>query len=316
MTSQQMIDPREAFADALIDVAKKEERLVVLDADVSRTTRTRRFRDRYPDRFFDMGIAEQNMMATAAGLAASGSIPFAVSFAVFVSMRALEQVRTMICYPRLNVKIIGGYAGLSNGKDGATHQSTEDIAIMRSIANLVVIVPSDGVVTKKMVKAAVEYDGPIYMRLEYENSPVIYSDDFQFSIGKAQIVREGTDITIVTYGLALTRAVEAAELLASQGVAAEVIDAQTIKPFDEETLVESLEKTRAVVTLEDHSKIGGLASIVAETIASRRLSVRFRSLGINDVYTESGKNDELRDKFGIGLGAVKGAVLEIIAKQA
>ncbi len=310
----QYADPRESFVDELIEIAGEEERLVVLDADVSRTTRTRRFRNAYPGRFYDLGVAEQNLYGVAAGLAATGRIPLAFTLAVFASMRAAEQVRTSICYPALNVKVIGGYAGLSNGKDGATHQSLEDIAIMRSFPNLVVMTPSDAVMARKIARAAVEHHGPVYVRVEYEESPVIYDPSTPFSIGRGICVREGRDVTIASYGLALARALAAAGTLSAEGIEAEVLDMPTIKPLDKDLLLASARKTGAIITLEDHNIIGGLASALCECLVEAQTMVPFRGLGIRDVFTESGRNEELRDKYGVGSAAVVRAAHELIKK--
>jgi len=293
-------------------MAPKEERLVVLDADVSRTSRTRRFRNAFPSRFYDLGVAEQNMFGVAAGLAATGRIPVAVTFAVFASMRAAEPIRTSICYPNLNVKIIGGYAGLSNGKDGATHQSLEDMAIMRSFANLTVLAPSDAILTRKMIRAAVAHPGPVYMRLEYEESPVIYPEAFEFTIGRGCVVRAGSHGTVVSYGLALARVLAAADLLSAEGLEVEVLDMPTIKPLDEGLLFESARKTGVVLTVEEHSIIGGLGSAVSECLLEAGLAPRFRRLGIRDVFTESGNPDALRDKYGVGKNAIVRAIRDLL----
>ena len=304
-------NPRVAFMEELIRLAEHDDRVVALDADVSRSTLTWRFRDRFPDRFWDMGVAEQNLMGTTAGLAAAGRIPFAFAFAVFVSMRALEPIRTSICYPRLSAKLIGSYAGLSNGKDGATHQSIEDIAIMRSIPNLVVLSPSDSILSAKIVRAVYAHPGPAYVRVEYEETPVIHDPAEPFTIGRGYIVREGRDVTIVSYGTAVARALAAARVLAGSGIDVEVLDMPSLKPFDADLLLRSARKTGALITLEDHSVIGGLAAIASQLLIEGGCLPRFRALGIQDVFTESGKSDELRVKFGVDEGAVVRAVHEL-----
>ena len=311
MISRDLVDPREALIDGLLDIAGREDRLVVLDADVSRTSRTRRFRDAYPTRFYDFGVAEQNLFGVAAGLAAVGRIPVAVTFAIFASLRAAEPIRTSICYPRLNVKIIGGYAGLSNGKDGATHQSLEDLAIMRSFANLVVMSPSDGVMARKMIQAAVGHLGPVYIRLEYEPVACLYPNDFPFHIGRGYRLREGSDVTVVAIGLAVGRAVRVAETVASEGVSVEVLDVATLKPLDRELVLASVRKTGALVTVEDHTVMGGLASAIGDCLLAEGLAPRFRALGIRDVFTESGPSEALREKYQVGAAAILEAVLEI-----
>lgn len=307
-------DPRFAFMEELIRIAENDDRVVALDADVSRRTLTRRFRERFPDRFWDFGVAEQNVMGVAAGLAASGRIPFAFAFAVFVSMRAVEPIRTSICYPRLNAKLIGGYAGLSNGKDGATHQSIEDISIMRSFPNLIVMSPSDKVIAAKMARAAYEHEGPVYVRIEYEETPVIHHPEEPFKIGRGYLVREGRDVTVATYGIALARAVEAARALSTEGIDVEVIDMPTLKPLDADLLAASARKTGRLITLEDHSVIGGLASAACQTLMEFQVMPRFKALGFQDQFTESGKNDELRAKFGVDASAVVRAAREITAE--
>lgn len=305
-------DPRFAFMEELIRLAEGDERIVALDADVSRRTLTRRFRDQFPDRFWDMGVAEQNMMGVTAGLAASGRMPFAFAFAVFVSLRAVEMVRTSICYPRLNAKLIGGYAGLSNGKDGATHQSIEDVAVMRSLPNLVVLSPSDSVLAGMMARAVHAYDGPVYVRIEYEETPRIHRPDERFEIGRGFLLRPGQQVTLVSYGTAVARALEAAQVLSTSGIDVEVLDMASLKPLDTELLVTSVRKTGALVTLEDHNVIGGLASAACQEIVSAGLAPRFRALGVQDVFTESGSNRELRAKFGLDVAAVVRAAQEVV----
>ena len=309
-----LVDPREALIDELIALAPDESRLVVLDADVSRTSRTRRFRDAVPGRFYDVGVAEQNLFGIAAGLAAAGRTPVAVTFAIFASLRAAEPIRTSICYPRFNVKIIGGYAGLSNGKDGATHQSLEDVAIMRSFANLVVMSPSDAVLTRKMLRAAVQYDGPVYIRLEYEPVPCVHDDRVDLVIGRGYRLREGVDVTVAAYGLAVHRALAAADALASEGIAAEVLEFPTLKPLDADLLCASVRKTGSLITVEDHSVIGGLGSAVSDTLLTAGVMPRFHALGIRDVYTESGPSESVREKYGVGRQAIIDAV-RALARQ-
>ncbi|MCL6614606.1 MAG: transketolase family protein, partial [Firmicutes bacterium] len=250
-----------------------------------------------------------------AGLAATGRIVVAATFAVFASMRAAEMIRTSICYPRLNVKVVGGYAGLTNGKDGATHQSVEDLAIMRSFPNMTVLVPSDPVQARKVLRAAVAHDGPVYIRVEYGNLAPIYSEDFDFEIGRGVIVRKGADVTIASCGIALARVLEVAETLAAEGIEVEVLDIPTLKPFDKVTLLTSVGKTGALVTVEEHSVIGGLASAAAETLLEAHACPYFKGLGIPDVFTESGTSEKLRDKYGIGRDAIQKAVRGLVAAK-
>jgi transketolase len=306
-------DPRIAFMDELMRIGETDDRLVMLDADVSRRTLTTRYRERHPDRFWNFGIAEQNVLGVTAGLAAAGRIPFAFAFSVFMSMRALEQLRTSICYPRLHATVVGGYAGLSNGKDGATHQSIEDVGITRCLPNLVVMSPSDAVMATKMARAAYEHDGPTYIRMEYEDTAVIHAPDVVFRIGQGYRVREGEDVTLATYGIALARAMAAASALASVGISVEVLDMPTLKPFDRATLVASVRKTGRLITLEDHNIIGGLASASCEALVEAQVMPAFRPLAIGDVFTESGPNMALRAKFGLDEAAVVRAAHELMA---
>ena len=291
---------RDAFADAVIVAAASEPRIVVLDADVSRTTKTRKFRDKYPDRFYEFGIAEQNMFGAAAGLANTGLIPIVSTFAVFASMRAAEMVRTSIAYQNCNVKIIGGYAGLSNGKDGATHQSIEDVSIMKSFPNMTVMSPSTPFITVEMIKTTIEYPGPVYIRLEYEEVPELYKREIKFEIGKGIVLKNGKDITLLTYGTALHRASEAAQDLKKYGIDVEIIDMPTIKPFDKQILMDSLEKTEKLIIIEDQNIFGGMAESACRFIMEEGLNIKYKALAIDDVFTESGKSNELRDKYGIG----------------
>lgn len=308
-------DMREAFVDELIELAATEPRLVVLDADVSRTSRSRRFRDAYPDRFFDMGVAEQDMTGVAGGLANVGRIPVTITFAVFASMRACEPLRQSICYPELNAKVIGGYAGFSNSKDGATHHSMEDVAITRAFATLTVLSPSDALMTRKVLRAAVQYEGPVYIRQEYEASPAVHGPEVELVIGKGIRARAGSDVTIVSYGVAVARAMEAARRLAERGIEADVIDMATLKPLDTELLVESVGRTGALVTLEDHNVEGGLGSACARVVLEAGLAPAFRCLGVHTFTESAAKPDELREKYGVGAGAVVEAVTDLLGSR-
>jgi transketolase len=303
---------RDVFMKELIDYASREKRIVVLDPDVGEATRTWNFGERYPDRFYEFGIAEQNTFGVASGLASTGCIVFASTFAVFSSMRAAEMVRTSIAYPKRNVKVIGGYAGISNGKDGATHQSLEDIAIMRSFANMVVLAVSDPVTARKVVEAVCEHVGPVYIRMEYETLPAVHPESLEFQIGKGYRVRQGKDVTLASYGTALHRTLAAAAALQAEGIEAEVLDFPTLKPFDGELLLESVGRTGALVTVEDHNLIGGLKSIAGECLLEAGVGTRYRGLGIKDIYTESGKTEELRSLYGIDAEAVAGAARGLV----
>ena len=291
------IATRESYGNALAELGAVNEKIVVLDADLAAATKTGIFKKAFPERHIDCGIAECNMMGIAAGLATTGKIPFASTFAMFASGRAFEQVRNSIGYPHLNVKIGATHAGISVGEDGATHQCNEDIALMRTIPGMVVLCPSDDVETKAAVKAAAEYEGPVYMRFGRLAVPVINDrPDYEFQIGKGVILREGKDITIVATGLEVAHALEAARLLEADGIDAEVINIHTIKPLDGEMILASARKTGKVVTVEEHSIIGGLGSAVCDVLSETAAAPVFK-IGIRDVFGESGPAMELIHKY-------------------
>lgn len=290
---------REGYGAGLVELGKKYDNLVVLDADLAEATKTNMFKKEFPDRHIDCGIAECNMMGVAAGLALTGKVPFASSFAMFAAGRAFEQVRNTVGYPHINVKIGATHAGVSVGEDGATHQCNEDIALMRTIPGMVILNPSDYVEAKAAVQAAYEYEGPVYLRFGRLALPVINdNEDYKFEIGKGVILREGKDVTIAATGLCVTESLKAAEMLAADGIDAEVINIHTIKPIDEELLVSSAKKTGKVVTVEEHSVIGGLGSAVSDVL-SEKYPVKVMKIGINDVYGESGPAAELIHKYGL-----------------
>lgn len=293
------IATREAYGKALVELGQINKNVVVLDADLSKSTKTAEFAKAYPERFINMGIAEGNMMATAAGLATCGKIPFASSFAMFASGRAFEQVRNSICYPKLNVKIAATHAGITVGEDGASHQSVEDISLMRSIPNMTVLCPADAVETKAAIFAAAQHNGPVYIRLGRSGVPVIYdSSSFKYEIGKAIIVRDGKDITIIATGIMVAKAIEASDTLNEQGISARVIDMHTIKPIDREAVVRAAKDTGAIITVEEHSIIGGLGSAVAEVLCEEA-PVIMKRIGINDVFGQSGLPDELLKLYNL-----------------
>ena len=290
---------REAYGKALAGLANTKENIVVLDADLSKSTKTSEFKDVCPERFFNMGIAEANMVSVAAGLATCGKVPFVSTFAMFAAGRAFEQVRNSIGYPHLNVKIGATHAGITVGEDGATHQCNEDIALMRTIPGMVVMCPADDVEAKAAVRAAVEYDGPVYIRFGRAAVPVINdTPDYKFEIGKGTVVREGTDVTIVATGLCVSSALEAADMLAEDGIEAKVINIHTIKPIDSDLLVEAAKETGKVVTVEEHSIIGGLGGAVCDCV-SEKAPVPVKRIGINDVFGESGPAVALLEKYGL-----------------
>lgn len=287
---------REAYGQALEELGAVRQDVVVLDADLSKSTKTSMFQSEYPERFFNAGIAEQNLMGLAAGFAAAGKVPFASTFAVFATGRAYDQIRNSICYPRLNVKIAATHAGITVGEDGGSHQALEDINLMRGLPNMTVLVPADGPEAKNAVKAAAEYEGPVYIRLGRSGVPTITDADAPFVIGKGRVMREGSDMTLIGCGMMVAKALEAADALAEEGVSAAVIDMSTIKPIDRELIVEWAKKTGAIVTAEEHNVIGGLGSAVAEVLVEEAL-VPMERVGIEDVFGESGTGGELVEKY-------------------
>ncbi len=288
---------RDGYGEALVEIGK-DKNVVTLDADLSESTRSNWFKKEYPERFFQMGISEQDMMGTAAGLALSGKIPFASTFAIFITCRALDQVRNAIAYPKLNVKIVGSHAGLLTGEDGVSHQAIEDIAIMRAIPNLIVISPADYMEAKKAVKAIYEYDGPVYLRLGREKVPIIYDDDYDFKIGKGSLLREGNDITIIATGALVNEALKAHDLLAKENINARIINISTIKPIDKEIIIKAAKETKAIITCEDHNVVGGLGSAVAD-ILSEEYPKKIYRIGIKDAFAESGSASDLYKKYGL-----------------
>ena len=308
------IATREAYGTALAEFGA-DTNIVVLDADLSKSTKTDTFKKKYPERFFNMGIAEGNMMAVAAGLATCGKTVFASTFAIFAAERACEQVRNSICYPKLNVKIGATHAGLSVGEDGASHQAVEDMAIMRSLANMTVISPADAVETKAAVKAAIEYKGPVYLRLGRLAVPVIYDEStYKFELGKGVVISEGSDVTIFATGLMVHTAIEAVKLLADEGISARLVDIHTIKPIDKELIMESAAKTGALVTVEEHNIIGGLGSAIAE-VASQNCPVPMKFVGVNDSFGRSGKPNLLLELYGLTAQNVVAKAKEAIAMK-
>lgn len=289
---------RDAYGEALVELGAQNKKIVVLDADLSKSTKTNDFAKVYPERFFNLGIAEQNLLGTAAGFAASGKIPFASSFAVFAVGRAYDQIRNSIAYPHLNVKIAATHAGITVGEDGGSHQMLEDLALMRALPGMTVIVPADGKETKQAVMAAAQYDGPVYIRLGRPKVPQLFDDNYHFQIGKSVLMADGDDVTLIATGIMVAKALEAKEILAKEGISAAVVNMSTIKPLDTEMIVKMAAKTGAIVTCEEHNIIGGLGSAVAETLAEQK-PVPMERIGVNDTFGESGQPDQLLDKFGL-----------------
>lgn len=296
------IATREAYGKALRDLGAVNNRIVVLDADLSGSTQTKLFADTYPERFFNMGIAENNMMGVAAGFARAGKIPFASSFAMFATGRAWEFVRNSIAHNYLNVKVCASHAGLTVGEDGASHQIIEDLAIMRVIPGMTVIVPADAEEAYQAIVAITEMDGPCYVRLGRAKVPVVFGPDYKFQIGKAAILQEGSDITLISCGVMVSRTLEAAKQLASKGIKAEVVNIATIKPLDTEAILRSASKTGKVITIEEHNIIGGLGDAVASTLAENSdRHIKLKRMGVADKFGQSGDGFELLDHYGLSV---------------
>lgn len=308
------IATREAYGEALVELGREFEDVVVLDADLTKSTKTARFKETFPDRFFNMGIAEANLMGVAAGLAAAGKVPFASTFAVFATGRAFEQIRNSIAYPKLNVKIAATHAGITVGADGGSHQSVEDIALMRAVPNMTVLVPADAVEAKALVKAAYHYNGPVYIRLGRPKVPVIFSPEDFFAIGQAQMIREGDHCTVIACGIMTAHALQAAEQLAEEHISVRIINMSTIKPLDVGVVLRAAAETGAIVTAEEHSIIGGLGSAVASVLAEHQ-PVPLKMVGIKDRFGESGSPDELLRAYGLMPDDIAAAVREVINRK-
>ncbi len=305
---------RESFGEAVTELAAEYPDVVVLDADLAAATKTGIFKKKYPERFFDCGIAECNMIGVAAGLATCGKIPFAASFAMFSAGRAFEQVRNSVGYPKLNVKVVGSHAGISVGEDGATHQCCEDIALMRTIPGMVILNPSDHYEMKAAVRAAIEHQGPCYIRLgRLAVESINNGDDYKFELGKGITLCEGTDITIIATGLMVSEAVKAAKALEAEGIHAEVINIHTIKPLDEELVIASAKKTGRVVTVEEHNIVGGLGEAVA-AVLSEKCPTPVTRIGVNDVFGHSGPAVDLLKEFGLSAEHIAEVVKEKLGK--
>ena len=298
MSEVKTVATRVSYGNALVELGKKRDDFVVLDADLAAATQTGMFKKAFPERFYDCGIAEQNMIGIAEGIASTGKKVFASSFAMFAAGRAFEQVRNSIGYPHLNVIIGATHAGISVGEDGATHQCCEDIALMRTIPGMTVINPADDTEAKKAVEAALELDGPVYIRFGRLAVPVIFDEDYDFQIGKGVEMKEGSDVTIVATGLMVNEALQAHELLAAEGISARVINIATIKPLDKDIIIKAAQETGAIVTAEEHSVIGGLGSAVAEAVCEA-CPVPVVKLGVNDTFGHSGPAVKLLDEFGL-----------------
>ena len=302
---------RQAYGEVLVELGAKNKDLVVMDADLSKSTMTVGFSKAFPERFFNMGIAEQNMYGVAAGLAASGKTVVASTFAMFATGRAFEIIRNSIGYPHLNVKICATHAGVTVGEDGASHQAIEDIALMRTIPGMTVLNPSDGVSARKAVEAAVAMEGPVYVRLGRAAVPIVYDEDIDFEIGKGILVKDGTDVTIVATGIMVNEAMQAAEKLEAEGISVRIIDIHTIKPIDEEIIVKAAKETRGIVTAEEHSIIGGLGSAVAE-VTAKNAPAKIRMIGIQDRFGQSGKPDQVMVEYNLTADDIVKACKELL----
>ncbi|MEO2069147.1 MAG: transketolase family protein [Desulfurobacteriaceae bacterium] len=305
---------RDAYGDKLVELGKKDEKIVVLDADLSGSTKTSKFAKVFPERFFNAGVAEINMVNMAAGLAASGKIAFVSTFAMFATGRAWEAIRQTVCYPNLNVKVVCTHGGITVGEDGASHQALEDVANMRNIPNMRVIVPADDIEMKQVIETVAYTDGPFYVRLSREKFPRIFDENYKFKLGKGIVLREGKDVSVVANGVMTYFALLAAEKLEKEGVSVEVIHMPTVKPIDVELLVESASKTKAVVTAEEHSIIGGLGSAVAETLVEN-CPVPMERLGVPDVFGLSGKAYELLDYFKLNDEGIIEKVRKVLERK-
>ena len=301
---------RGAFGEELAELGAKNSNIVALDADLSGSTQTSLFAKAFPERFFDVGIAEQDLMTTALGLSLTGKIPFAATFAVFATGRAYDQIRNSICYQKANVKIIGAHGGITVGEDGASHQALEDISLMRGLPNMTVIVPGDYEQTRQAVRFASEYNGPVYIRLSRMNVPDVFDRNYKFDLNKAVILKEGADVTLFTCGDILSEVISAGEILEQKGISAEIVNIPVIKPLDSKTVLESVNKTKLAVIVENHSIIGGLGSAVCEVL-SENAPHRAVRIGINDVFGQSGKPDELLKFYGLDAESIANKVIEI-----
>ena len=304
---------RQAYGKALVELGAKKPELVVMDADLSKSTMTAEFGKTYPERFFNMGIAEQNLYGAAAGLALSGKVVCASTFAMFATGRAFEIIRNSIGYTKANVKICATHAGITVGEDGASHQTFEDIALMRTIPGMTVINPSDGVSAKKLLEQAVEMYGPCYVRLGRAAVPVFYDESADITLGRANTIREGKDVTVIATGIMVNEAFIAAEKLAEEGIDVRVIDIHTIKPIDSDAIIKAAEETKAIVTAEEHSIVGGLGSAVAEVVV-KIAPVRMAMVGQQDTYGESGKPDQLKEKYGMTSADIINAVKSVLQR--
>jgi transketolase len=290
---------RDAYGEVLVELGAENNDIVVLDADASVSTRSEMFGRKYPERLYNVGIAEQNMIGIAAGLALAGKIPFVNTFSFLLTMRALDQVRTSIAYPGLNVRIAAGYGGLSDSYDGPTHHALCDVNIMRGLPNMKVIVTADAPSTKVIVRESIKWSGPVFIRLSRAEVPVIFDDNYTFELGKGNLLQEGEDVSIIANGIMVAKVLAAAERLQEEGISAEVIEMASVKPLDEDIIIRTAQKTKAIISCEEHSVIGGLGSAVAEVMARKAIGKPLVMIGIQDIFTETGDYQQLLNKYGL-----------------
>ena len=312
MSDRKMVQTRDAYGDALLELGKANDKVVALDADLYRSTKSSVFAEVFPERFFDLGISEQDMISTSAGLAATEFIPFVNTFAIFLTGRAYDQIRLQLCYVPLNVTLAGSSAGLTQGPDGASHQSFDDVSLMRGLPNMTVLVPADGVETAQCVWAAAETPGPVYIRLGRYPTPILFDNNYKFRIGKAVVMKEGSDIALFSNGHMTAKALEAADELAKEGISTTVVNVPTVKPLDAETILSVASNVRAIITVEEHSIIGGLGSAVAEVLAERKMGPLVR-MGIQDSFGQSGSADELLECYGLTSPHIAQAAKTVLA---
>ncbi len=305
---------RSAFGNALVEVGKTNSDVVVLDADLACSTQTKIFQKEFPERFFDVGIAEQDMVASAAGLAAVGKIPFVASFAVFVTGRTYDQIRNSVCYPKFNVKIVGTHGGITVGEDGASHEALEDISLMRGLPNMSVIVPADCRECNQVIKYAANNFGPMYIRIPRSNVCDIFDENYEFDFHKARLLQDGRDVTVITNGETLAEVIEAANLLQEQGYSVQIIHVPVVKPLDGDTILEQVKKTKFVITVENHSIIGGLGSAVCELLAEN-YPIPVHRIGVNDCFGQSGKSELLLDYYGLSADKLAVSIKQQIEKH-
>jgi len=312
--SKEMVNPRNAYGETLVELGKKHSNLVVLDADLSKSTKTILFAKEYPERFFEMGIAEANMISTAAGLASCGKIPFVSTFAVFATGRVYDQIRMDVAYSNANVKIFATHGGISVGKDGASHQMIEDLALMRVLPNMTVFAPSDAIQTSRIVELMATNIGPMYARVGRANAPLIYKkeDVKDIKIGKGVTVKEGDDVTIIACGTMVDHVLDARKMLLKEGIHVRIIDMHTLKPIDKNLIINCAKETNVLLTAEEHSVIGGLGSAVAEILAENSLTCKFKRLGINDIFCESGDPADLFEKYKLNAKHITKIVKQIL----